>query len=180
MVPAGTSAFWRASDSKIACGGMPSVGELAVGNVDEDLALLLAEHLDLVDVGDLEQPLAHVFGVVDDRLVARALAGQRVDRDIDVGIFVVEERPEHALRNVLPHVADLLAHLVPELLHVARRRRILEHDLHRREARPREGADLLEPGQRLQPGLDAVGDLPLHLLAPWPRARPPSPPSPSR
>jgi hypothetical protein len=42
-----------------------------------------------------------------------AVAGERVDGDEGVAELVVEERAEDALRQRVPHVADLLAHLVP-------------------------------------------------------------------
>src|SRR5262249_38509218 len=94
---------------------------------------------------------------------AETVGREHVDRRIDIAIFVVESRARDAGRQVAPDVADLLAYLVPQVLHLSGRRTIDEDDLDEGYARLRIGFDGVEPGQFLQLLLDLVGHLGLHL-----------------
>ena len=138
-------------------------GELGVAELDEDLLRPLADDVDLVDVGDAQQPLADVLGARLELGEAQPVGGQHVDRRIDVAVLVVEVRADDAGRQVAADVADLLAHLVPELLHLGGRRLVDEVDLDEGDARLRIALDAVEIGQLLQLLLDLVGDLGLHL-----------------
>ena len=93
----------------------------------------------------------------------RPSAREHVERRIDVAVFVVEVGADDAGGQVAADVADLLAHLVPELLHLGGRRRVGEKDLDEGNARLRIAFDAVEVRQLLQLLLDLVGDLRLHL-----------------
>ena len=137
--------------------------ELGVAELDEDLLRLVADEIDLVDVGDAQQALADILGDHLEVGEGEAVRGEHVDCRIDVAVLVVEIRTGDAGRQVAPDVADLLAHLVPQVLHLGGRRAIDEDDLDERHAGLRVGLDAVEPGQLLQLLLDLVGDLGLHL-----------------
>jgi hypothetical protein len=137
--------------------------ELGVVELDEDLFRLLADEVDLVDVGNAQEALANVFRARLERCETEAIRCQHVDRGIDVAIFVVEVRPDNAGRQVTLDVADSLADLVPELLHHGRRCPVDQEDLDEGDAGLRIGFHPVEIGQFLQLLLDHVGDLRLHL-----------------
>jgi hypothetical protein len=137
--------------------------ELGVVELDEDLLRLLADDVDLVDVGHAQQLLADVLGAGLEIGEAHAFRGQHVERGIDVAVLVVEARPDHTGRQIAPDVADLLAHLVPQLLHLGRRRAVEEEDLDERHPRLRVALDAVEIGKLLELLLDPVGDLGLHF-----------------
>ena len=84
-------------------------------------------------------------------------------RRIDVAVLVVEVGAGDAGRQIALDVADLLADLVPELLHLGGRRLVDQEDLDEGDARLRIAFDAVEIGQLLQLLLDLVGDLGLHL-----------------
>jgi hypothetical protein len=134
-----------------------------MAELDEDLFRLIADKVDLVDVGNAEQPLADVFGARLEVGEAETVRREHIDRRVDVAVFVVEVRTRDAGRQVAPDVADLLAYLVPQVLHLGGRRAIDEDDLNERYARLRIGLDAVEPRQLLELLLDLVRYLGLHL-----------------
>jgi hypothetical protein len=72
---------------------------------------------------------------------------------------VVEERPEHALRQRVAHVADVLAHLVPDVGNLVRRRRLLQVDEDRRLPGDGVAAQAVEVVGLLQRALEPLGNL---------------------
>src|SRR5690606_34986824 len=139
-------------------------GQPGIADLDPDPLVLQADQLDLADVVDALQLQLHAVGVVLEHGVVEALAGERVDVAEGVAELVVEERADHALGQGRADVADLLAHLVPELRHVARVHRVARHEDHLRFARPRVRADELVLAGLHQLVLDALGDLARDLL----------------
>jgi hypothetical protein len=123
-----------------------------------------APKTDLVDVLDLQQALAHLVGVLLQLFVGEAVAGECIDRAVHIAELVVEERSDHAARQGAAHVVDLLAHRVPDLLHLLRGRRILHLEDDQRFARLGVAADLVGVGHLLQRLLELVGHLVGHLL----------------
>src|SRR5690606_31989231 len=87
-----------------------------------------------------------------------AVARDRVDRPEDVAELVVEEGPDDLLGQQAANVADLLAYLVPDLRHFARRRGILQLEDDQRFAGTRIAGRVLEVRDFLERLLDAVGD----------------------
>ena len=83
--------------------------------LDVDLLVLRAQHLDLRDVGHLQQARARGLDVVAQLAEREAVGRERVDDAVGVAEIVVEERADDAGRKRLPDVADVLAHLVPDV-----------------------------------------------------------------
>ena len=106
------------------------------GDLDEHFLVLGAEDRDLVDVLDFQQALPHLVGVVE-LGVAVAVGRERVDRAVDVAELVVEERADDARRQRAAQVAQLLAHRVPDLRHLLRRRGVAHLEQDQRLARLR-------------------------------------------
>ncbi len=122
------------------------------------------EHLDLRHVLDLQQARARRLDVVAQFAEREAVGGERVDDAERVAEVVVQERPEHALRQRAAHVADVLADLVPDVRDRRGRRRLLEVDEDRRLAGGRVAADRAQVAGLLQRALEALGDLLQRLL----------------
>ncbi len=97
------------------------LGEPLLRDFDVDLLVLDAELLDLGDILDAQQLLADVVGEGLEFGRAEPFRLDRVDHAIDIAEFIVEERPLHPLRQGGAHVADLLAHGVPDAGHFAGR-----------------------------------------------------------
>src|SRR5262245_36529100 len=134
-----------------------------MAELDEDLLRPLADDVDLVDVGYAEQALADVLGARLEVGEAHAVGAEHIESGIDVAVLVVEVGAGDARRQLVPDVADLLAHLVPELLHSRGRGLVRQVDADEGHARLRIALDAVEIGKLLQLLLDLVGDLRLHL-----------------
>ena len=94
------------------------------------------------------------------RLARReAVIGDAVDDAEDVAELVVEEGPDHALRQRRLYVADLLADLVPDVVEVALGRRFLEVDENGRLAGLGVALDVIEVRGFLELLLEPVGHL---------------------
>src|SRR5689334_14316613 len=76
--------------------------------LDEDALVLGAEEIDLGDARHLEQPLTHAFGGLLELGVVGAVAGHHVENGVDVGELVIDDGTEHARRQLVLHVNDLL------------------------------------------------------------------------
>jgi len=91
--------------------------------------------------------------------ISEAVAGQGVDVAEDIAEFVVEEGALDAARQRVANVADLLAHLVEDVRHVAGGRAVLDEEHHGRFAGPREARNAVDERRFLQFLLDLVGHL---------------------
>ncbi len=134
------------------------------GNLDEDALILGPQEIDLGDAGDAQQCVARVLRETLELRVGEALTRHGIERDIGIAELVVEKGTDHALRQRLANVADLLAHLVEGVLHRIAANRALQVDEDVGEARPRVGADEVETRRLLQLALDLVDHLVLHFL----------------
>jgi hypothetical protein len=131
--------------------------------LQRDLLVLRAEHLDLRDVRDVQQPRADFFDVVAQLAEAEAVGGEGIDDAERAAEVVVEERTHDALRQRAADVADVLAHLVPDVRHFRRRRGLLQVDEDRRLAGDRVAAHPVEVVGFLQLAFEPLGHL-LHRL----------------
>jgi hypothetical protein len=122
------------------------IGELGVAELDEDLLRPLADDVDLVDVRDTQQPLTDVLGAGLEIGEAHAVGGEHVECGIDVAVLVVEVGAGDAGRELALDVTDLLADLVPELLHLGGRGLVAERDADERAAGLRVALDAVEVG----------------------------------
>ena len=111
------------------------IGELLGREVQIDLLVLVAVDVDLADVGRAQELGACGLGEVACLARGEAVIGDAVDDAEDVAELVVEEGPDHALRQRRSYVADLLADLVPDVVEVALGRRLLEVDENRSPGR---------------------------------------------
>src|SRR5436309_6126040 len=89
---------------------------------------------------------------------------QRIERKGHVRIFVVHDRTDHARRQVVGLVAELLACLIELLANVGRRSGVAQDDQREGQPRPRERLDTVVPAELLHPLLQLLGDLLFHLL----------------
>ena len=142
----------------------PQLGQALLRDFDVELFVLHAKQLDLGHVGHAQQLLAHVFGKGFDLGITEARRLQRVDDAIDITKVVVEKWPHHALRQAGAHVADLVAHLVPDVGHLGAPCLFLDVENDVGFARLGVAADLVGVGHLLQRALELVGDLLGHLL----------------
>ena len=94
--------------------------------LDIDFLVLHAKLLDLGHIGHAQQLLAHIIGQHLELGIAETFGLQRIDHAIDIAEVVIEKRSLHTLRQGVAHVADFLAHRVPELGHLLGGRGVLE------------------------------------------------------
>ena len=99
----------------------PEAGQLLGRELDVDALVLRAEHVDLGDVRQLQELLADFVDVVPQLPVGEAVRGEAVDDAVGVAELVVEAGADDALRQRAADVADLLAHLIPDVRHLRRR-----------------------------------------------------------
>ena len=111
-------------------------GQLLGRKLDIDLLVLRAEELDLRHVRNLKQTRADVLDVVAEFAVREAVGGEAVDQAERVAEVVVEAGSDHAGRQRAADIADVLAHLVPDVRHFGGFGRSLEVD---EDRRPRPG-----------------------------------------
>ena len=135
------------------------VGELLRREAQVHLLILVAEDLDLADVRRAQELGSRGLGEVARLARREAVVGDAVDDAEDVAELVVEEGPDHALRQGHPHVVDLLADLVPGVLDLFARRRFLEVDEDGRLARLGVALEVVEVGRLLELLLEPVGQL---------------------
>ena len=107
----------------------------------------------------MQQPRARCFHIVAQFAEVEAVGGEGVDDAEGVTEVVVEEGPDHALRQRATHVADVLAHLVPDVGHGRRWRRALQVNEYRRLAGDRVAAHAVEILSFLQRALQPLGHL---------------------
>jgi hypothetical protein len=134
-----------------------------VAELDENPLWALTDDIHLVDVGNAQQGLADVLCPRLELGEAQAVRRQHVDDGIDVSVLVVEIGADDAGRQIASDVANLLAHLVPEVLDLGGWSCVPEKHLDEGDARLRIALHPVEIGQVLQLLFDLVGDLRLHL-----------------
>ena len=144
-------------------GREPERGELGMAELDEDFLRPLADDVDLVDVGDPQQPLADVLGPGLELGEAQAVCAKHVERRIDITVLVVELRTGDSRRQLVFDVADLLADLVPDVLHSGGRRLVAQCDTDEGGARLGIALDAVEIRELLQFLLDLIDGLRLQL-----------------
>ena len=135
------------------------VGELLRREAQVHLLVLIAEDLDLADVRRAQELGPRRLGEVACLARREAVIGDAVDDAEDVAELVVEEGPDHALRQRHLDVADLLADLVPDVLDLVARRRLLQIDEDGRLAGLGVALEVVEVGGFLELLLEPVRQL---------------------
>ena len=145
------------------------LGQALLRDLDVQLFVLRAEQLHFGHVRHPQQALAHIVRKRFEFRVVKAFAFQRVDHAIHIAEVVVKEWAHHALGQRATHVADLFAHAVPDVGHLAALAGVfdLENDLGL--AGLGVAADFVGVLHLLQGALQLVGDLLGHLLGRRPR-----------
>ncbi|MCY1409110.1 hypothetical protein D9M71_244480 [compost metagenome] len=138
-------------------------GQALIGEFDEHALRLFAEDIDLLHSRQAQKALAQILGHLHQLPVRQVLGLQGIEGEIDVGILVVEKRPEHATRQPGHLVTEFLAGLVEKLRQVARPGRFVESHFHRNKARLGNRLDPVVEVQFLQALFQAVGHLLLHF-----------------
>ena len=138
--------------------------EAVGGELDEDPFRLLADDVHLLDARHVQQSLAQDLRIADERSMRLTLRLQRVERKGHVGIFVVHHRTDHATRQVVRLVAELLPRLIELLGDLGGRRAVAQDHRGEGQARTREGLGPVIPAEFLHPLLQPFGDQLFHLL----------------
>ena len=137
--------------------------DLAGREFEIDHLVLRAEDVDLADVRHGQHLGADVLDVIAQLPLAQAVAGEGVDVAEHVAEAVVEERPDHPLRELALDVGDHVADADPGRLHVGGLGGVTQMDEDGRLARDGDAAGVVERFQLFELLLDPVGDLPGHL-----------------
>src|SRR5687768_12328490 len=90
---------------------------------------------------------------------------QRIERESDVAVLVIDERADNAARQPRRFVLDLLSGLVEFGLDLGRGRLVAQDEHGEREPRARERFAAIVPAQLLQTLFERLGDLVLHFLS---------------
>jgi hypothetical protein len=138
--------------------------ELRVGELHEDLLVLLADQVHLGHVLHAQELVADAIRGLLQLRIGEAVARERVDVAERVAELVVEERALDPLGQAVADVADLLAHLVPRVPDLVGPRRVLHEDEDHRFAGLRVAPQEIEPRRLLELPLDPVGELALDFL----------------
>ena len=133
-------------------------------HLDEDALLLQAEQVDLGDAGYAQQNIAGTLGEILELGIAKTVASKGVKRDVGIAEFIIEEGADHAFRQRLADVADLLARLIERILDRLTAHGALEVDKDVGKAGSGVGAQEIEARRLLQLALDLVDHLVLHFL----------------
>ena len=137
----------------------PEASELLGRELHIDALVLGSEDVDLRNVRQLEELLADVVHGVPQLPMGEPIGGEAVDDAVSVAELVVESGPDDALRQGAADVADLLAHLIPDVGDLSRRGRVLQIDEHRGLAGGRVALQVIQVRRLLELALEAVGDL---------------------
>ena len=159
MVPAGLHDVLRLKGGDQRRAVDPEAGELFHRELDEDPLVLRAQHLDLRHVGDLQQARSDILDMIAQLARGKSVGGESIDDPEGVAELVVETWPDDAGRQCMPHVADALADVVPDVRHLAGRCLAFQVDEDGGQAGAGVAAQEVEVRRLLQRALDALGDL---------------------
>src|SRR5271165_4898008 len=137
----------------------PQASELLGRELHIDPLVLGPEDVDLRNVRQLEELLSDSVHIVPELTMSEPIGGKAVDDAVGVAELVVEAGADDALRQVVADVVDLLAHLIPDVRHLSRARRIFKIHEDRSLARGRVALQVVEVRRLLELALEPVGDL---------------------
>ena len=140
------------------------ISQFALAELDKNLAVLIAIDIHLHRIGRRQKPLPQNLHDLIQLMIVGAIAANGVKHEVNVAIFVVDKGAFHALGEIALNVMQLLAKLIEQPRHVARRRRVLKGHGYRQKTRLRVGLDLVEKGQFLE---FFLGDRRPDRASPW-------------
>jgi hypothetical protein len=132
---------------------------------------LLADDVHLLDARHVQQPLAQLLRIANEVPMRLPFRLQRVEREGHIGIFVVNERPDNATRQIDGLVAEFLPRLIKLLRDIGGRSAVTQNHHGERKARSRECLGAVIPAELLHPLLQPFGDQLFHLLCSSARPR---------
>ena len=146
------------------------IGQFPHRELDEDPLVLGADDLDLGYVGNEQEPGTDVLDVVAQLPTGEPIGGEAIDDAERVAEPIVEERADRAGRQGVADIRHQVADLIPGVLHVRSRNRLLQVDEDRRHARRRRASQEVEARCFLELPLEPFRDLRQGIL--HRRARP--------
>ncbi len=159
ITPAGLTTFCACNAAISAERSMPRPASCSIENSTIHALILRAEHLDLRDIRHQQQLRADLVDVIAQFALVEPIGGEAVDDAIGIAELVVEAGADDAGRQRVTHVADALAHVVPDVRHLAGRRRALQVDEDRGLARAGVAAQEIQVRGFLQRALQPLGHL---------------------
>ena len=134
IVPAGRTTFCACSAAISAARSMPRLASSFIENSTK-IRSSCAPRISIFETsGTFKQLGAHVLDIVAQLAMREAVGGEAVDDAERVAELVVEARADDAGRQGVPHVADALADVIPDVRHLLRRGAALQIDEDRGDA----------------------------------------------
>ena len=151
-------------------GSDPQGGQLAMGELQKDLLLLISDKVDLLDIVDLQEPLASLLAhplELGQRIIVSC---KRVNGAVDIPILVVDARSDQARWQLPSNVVEFLADLIPSIRNILASNRVLDLNKRHHPVCDAVGQKKVELGRLPEFVLDATSDVALHLFGggSWP------------
>ena len=115
-----------------------------------DAFILRAQNFDFRHVRHFQQARPHIIHIILQLAKAKTVGGKAIDDAECIAELVIEARPHHTLRQGIADVADLFAHLIPDVGHFGGRSRTFQIDKNRRLPGIGVAADVIKIGNFLQ------------------------------
>ncbi|MNV24488.1 hypothetical protein D3C71_1155550 [compost metagenome] len=137
--------------------------QLGIGEFHENLFRLLAKNVDLFHAGNVKHVLTDRLGLAHEVTHRHPLRLQGIKGEADVGVFVIDERADHAGGKVSGFIAKFLARLVELPLNGRGWRIVLERHGQESVAGACGRFHTIVPGQFLNTLFERLGDKILHF-----------------
>ena len=125
---------------------------------------MFADQFDFAHIVDGHHHAAYLFGLLAQFFIRITIAGDGIDRTVDVIEAVVIIRAVDAFRQVLLHVFRQIADFMPRAADTVARRLVVEIDVDDRLAGPGITLDIVQVRRILQFLFDLIRNLFLHLF----------------
>ena len=142
----------------------PQFGQFGIGHFDVDLFRLFADEFDFADIVDGHHHAAYLFRFLTQFFIRIAIAGDSIDRTVDVVETVVVIRPIDAFGQIFLHIFRQIADFMPGAADAVARRLVVEVDVDDRLAGPGITLDVIQVRRILQFLFDFIRHLFLHLF----------------
>ena len=139
-------------------------GQFGISHFDIDLFRLFADQFDFAHIVDGHHHAAYLFGLLAQFFIRITIAGDGIDRTVDVIEAVVIIRAVDAFRQVPLHVFRQIADFMPRAADTVARRLVVEIDVDDRLAGPGITLDIVQVRRILQFLFDLIRNLFLHLF----------------
>jgi hypothetical protein len=172
--PCGSHRILSRESGKDVRGEMPSV--VSADRKTRRISSPAVPHdIHLLDSRHVEKSLPEFFGDASQFAQRHTRSFDRVERERDVRVFVVHERPDCALRQFARLITQFLSRLVKLIGNFFGRSFVNELQCHQRQPWSRDGFHAIIPAQLLESLLQRLGHEILHFLGGRSGPRPQSP-----